>query len=176
MNKALDQALKRYSVVFPSGEELNPSQLGELRADVLALFIIMGEFVGAQSHARTYRATLGSIVGLTALAHIHDTWWVTSEQGETHPGFLTRYEVASQVIKSVSRDMEVGPVGDHPLGFMAQLTGWVSLVLDTWLSRNEVKGHKPINIMRLAYWLFERSEQLEEDLAARGLVPKVAPK
>ncbi|MEV4560630.1 hypothetical protein AB0K51_27045 [Kitasatospora sp. NPDC049285] len=171
INKALDDALKQYSAPMGS-EELNAAQVDELRADALAVLIITGELAGVRSRERTYRATIGSIIGLTALAHINDSWIAGSGSQETHPDFLTRYEAIVQIIRAMNRDTEFGAIGDHPLGLLGQLSGWVSMVLDTWLSRHKVEGHTPINALRLAHWVFERSEQLYAELRERGITPK----
>nr|WSW42940.1 hypothetical protein OG296_07310 [Streptomyces sp. NBC_01001] len=162
-NLAHFQKIKaRYEISSP-GEPLNVEQRDEVEADMLALLMMSGALLGEITPARVYRATGGSVIALTALAHIDESWVASNEPGETHPDFITRYTHAVDVVRKISKDLPIGVEGGHPIGFLAQLSGFVSLILDRWLSR-EKTDHAPIDVLNLAYWLFERASELEAEL------------
>ena len=106
----------------------------------------------------------GSIIGLTILAHINDTWTVPDDPSETHPDFITRYEVAMGILKSMSKSIPIGPEGGHPFGFMVQLSGFVGLVIDRWLTRN-LDGRPPANVLHLTSRLFEQEGRIRDELS-----------
>jgi hypothetical protein len=163
-NKYLERVMRKHGISPPKGD-LNAGQREELQADTLALLMMTGALTDEATPARIYRATAGSIIGLTAMAHINDTWVTPSGSDETHPDFITRYETATGIINQVSEDIPRGPEGGHPKGFISQLSGFVSLILDRWLSKT-LKDHQPANILNLAAWLFERAREMEGEIPA----------
>ncbi|MFB6572277.1 hypothetical protein [Streptomyces noursei] len=166
----LDDVMRKYGIELPD-ENLNGDQLQELRADVLALLMMTGALLNEATAARIYRASFGSIIGLTALAHIYDTWVVPEASSETHPDFLTRYSCATQVITRIAKEIPVGREGGHPLGLLVQLSGFVSIILNNWLAKR-LDDHHPVDVMSLASWLFKRSTELEEELKRLDLWPR----
>ncbi|MGX1973577.1 hypothetical protein [Streptomyces kronopolitis] len=162
INGRVDAELTRMGVNF-SSYDLNEAQVDELRADSLALLMMTGRLTAQVCASSIYRSMAGAIMGLTVLAHINESWVVSNEAGETHPDFLTRYDVATTVIREMSKSMPIGPEGGHPIGFLAQLSGFVSLILDRWLS-SRIEGHSPANVLSLTSWLFERSAEIQEEL------------
>ncbi|MFF2249748.1 hypothetical protein [Streptomyces sp. NPDC058142] len=165
----LDKMLQKYQVSLPEEQEMNDDQLQELSADALALFIMTGALTDELEAPRIYRASAGAIIGLTALAHIDDSWVsIPGAPGETHPDFISRFSLASHLIKAVSSDIPVGDEGGHPFGFLSQLSGFVSIILNHWLAEH-IDGRSPVNVLSLTNWLFERSLELQRELEHLGL-------
>ncbi|MCX5582091.1 hypothetical protein [Streptomyces erythrochromogenes] len=154
--------------ILPPDETLNPEQKDEMEADTLALLVMSGALTGEITSGRIYRAAGGSVIALTALAHIDDSWVASNEPGQTHPDFITRYANAVDLVKKISKETPVGVEGGHPVGFLAQLSGFVSLILDRWLSKN-MPQHTPVNVLSLSYWLFEAAVALEAELKELGI-------
>ncbi|MEW1867447.1 hypothetical protein AB0420_04510 [Streptomyces caelestis] len=161
------KAIQKYGIELPD-RNLNNEQIQEIEADALALLIMAGVLIDEVSAPRIYRALSGSIIGLTALAHISDTWVVSDNLSETHPDFLTRYDCATRVIRAISRDIPKGAEGGHPLGFLTQLSGFVSIILNNWLAKH-LDNHRPINVLSLTNWIFEQSAKVEEELKRLNL-------
>ncbi|MFC8763561.1 hypothetical protein ACFUAG_23010 [Streptomyces sp. NPDC057193] len=162
INGRLDRELAELGIDL-TAYDINSIQVDELRADALALLIMSGKLVSAPTRSSVYRTMSGAIIGLTVLAHIHDAWMVSSQPNETHPDFLTRYDVVTKLLRGMSKDIPVGPHEDHPLDFMSHLSGFVTLIIDRWLA-SEVAGHKEINVLGLTSWLFERRAEVIEEL------------
>ncbi|WP_159066351.1 ImmA/IrrE family metallo-endopeptidase [Streptomyces hygroscopicus] len=163
----LDSVMRKYGIELPD-EELNDDQLQEMKADILALLMTTGALLDEATAPRVYRALAGSVIGLTALAHIYDTWVVSDSSGETHPDFLTRFSCAAQVITCISKRIPVGSEGGHPIGFMNQLSGFVSIILNNWLAKH-LEDRQPVNVLGLTSWLFEQSQEVEKELERLGL-------
>ncbi|MFF4285987.1 hypothetical protein ACFY0R_11765 [Streptomyces sp. NPDC001633] len=170
INRKLDTEMAKLGVDL-SSYDVNEAQVDELRADSLALLMTSGRLMDQVSAPSIYRSMAGAIIGLTVLAHINETWVVSNAPDETHPDFITRYEVATALLKEMSRSMPIGQEGGHPFGFLAQLSGFVSLILDRWLTSHD-DGHSPANILGLASWLFERSAEIHEELNQLKAVPE----
>ncbi|WP_142232668.1 M48 family metalloprotease [Streptomyces calvus] len=158
----LDGVMRKYGIKLPE-ENLNDDQIQEVKADILAILTMTGALLDETTDARVYRALAGSIIGLTALAHIHDTWVVADNAGETHPDFLTRFSCAAEVITCIAKRIPVGEEGGHPLGFLTQLSGFVSIILNNWLAKH-LEGRQPVNVLSLTNWIFERSVEVEKEL------------
>ncbi|MEF9910431.1 hypothetical protein ACIQ64_02905 [Streptomyces sp. NPDC094473] len=157
-----EKILAKYELRHPAGS-LNEDQRDEVQADTLALLMVTGTLTHDMTADRIYRASAGSVIGLTALAHIDDSWVTSNSAGETHPDFVTRYENAVNVISALSRGMPIDENGGHPLGCLAQLSGFVSIILDRWLSE-KLEDHAPINVLGFTSWLFERGAELQGEL------------
>ncbi|MFF1466857.1 M48 family metalloprotease [Streptomyces mirabilis] len=162
VNGKVDEELARLGINF-SSYDLNEAQVDELRADALALLMMAGRLAGQVTRPTIYRTMSGAIIGLTVLAHVHDTWVVPGGPDETHPDFLTRYDMVTTLIKNMSRTIPVGPQGDHPFDFLSHLSGFVTLIIDRWLTSN-IEGHAPVNVLGLTSWLFERRAEVQEEL------------
>ncbi|WTP57643.1 hypothetical protein OHU07_12710 [Streptomyces phaeochromogenes] len=162
INGRLDEELARWGINF-SRYELNEAQVDELRADSMALLMMSGRLTGRVTGPTIYRTMSGAVIGLTVLAHIHDTWVAQSASHETHPDFLTRYDVVTTLLKNMSRSIPIGPQGDHPFDFLSHLSGFATLIIDRWLTSN-IEGHAPVNVLGLTSWLFERRAEIQEEL------------
>ncbi|MFG2724058.1 hypothetical protein [Streptomyces canus] len=162
-----DDIIRKYGIKFPE-EDLNDDQVQEVKADILAILMMSGGLLDELTAARVYRAMAGAIIGLTALAHIYDTWVVADNSGETHPDFLTRFSCAADVITCLSRRITIGEEGGHPLGFLNQLSGFVSVILNNWLAKH-LQDRRPVNVLSLTSWIFERSLEVEKELERLGL-------
>lgn len=144
--------------------ELNESQRQEVQADVAAFLLISGELGGESDRILLYRAILGSMLGLVALAHISEDWSVTDPDA-THPDFITRYSVISGLIVKISKSVPQGDLGDHPLGLLLQLRGFASMVLQTWLSRNKDGVQRP-HFVNIFAWMADEAERLGDQRRA----------
>lgn len=102
---------------------LNASQREELDADVLAFLLAAGACAGDLPLARgLYAAEMGAGTALVALAHVKDAWTTVRAPEETHPGFDLRWAAVRALTQDLSRDMERGPVGDHPRDLLLDLS------------------------------------------------------
>ncbi|QDO08276.1 hypothetical protein [Streptomyces sp. S1D4-23] len=141
--------------------KLNEDQKKEVEADVGAFILLSGLFTENASRARTYRAIGGSMVALVALAHVSESWISTGDQ-ETHPDFLTRYEIVFRLVKEITLKMPVGETGDHPMGFMIQFRGFISAVLQTWASRAGADVKMP-NFLNIFSWMIDLEVEFREE-------------
>jgi hypothetical protein len=162
INGRLDQELAKLGIDLAS-YEVNKNQLDELRADALALLMMSGKLIQNPTAPTICRTMSGAIIGLTVFAHIYESWVNSSDSTETHPDFLTRYDAAAKLLTGMSKSIPIGPRNDHPLDFLSHLSGFVTLIIDRWLS-SEVEGHDPINVLGLTSWIFERRAHVLEEL------------
>jgi hypothetical protein len=96
-------ARARELVDFFLGEEdlqvelrgLSETQLWEVRADVLALFLVAGEFSGDANAITELQAAMGALFGLLAVGLLRGDW--LSGRGESHPSTVTRLAVVARL-------------------------------------------------------------------------------
>ncbi|MET7639524.1 hypothetical protein [Streptomyces sp. NPDC005438] len=138
-------------------DDLNEDQKDEVEADVGAFLLLSGVFTETASRPRTYRAVGGSMLALVALAHVSESW-ISRGEGETHPDFLTRYEIMFRLVREVTLQMPMGEIGDHPMGFMIQLRGFISAVLQTWASKAGADLGRP-NFLNIFSWMTDQGSQ-----------------
>ena len=141
---------------------LNASQLQEVQADVGAFLLMSGALDGKPSRGLIYSAISGSMLGLTALAHIHETW-SSSDPEDSHPDFIDRYSVISGLIIELSRHLPKGEVGDHPQGFLLQFRGFISMVLQFWRSQ-KTDQVKPPEFLNVFSWLLDETVRIDEEI------------
>ncbi len=150
-------------------EQLNPSQVQEIQADVGAFLLLSGELGDGVTRSGVYRSIGGSIIAITALAHISENW-ASADQADTHPDYITRYDILYRVAKELGMNVSIGEVGDHPAGFLLQLSGFISMVLQTWLAHVDEEIKRP-NFLNIFSKLMEKNVELEEELRSLGLRP-----
>ncbi|WP_413801443.1 hypothetical protein [Streptomyces iranensis] len=145
---------------------LNPDQLQEIEADVGAFLLIAGELSGQATRGRIYRSLAGSMLALVTLGHISENWISREGPGETHPGFIDRFDVMSRIVREFTIPLTRGSIGDHPLGLLLQFQGFISIVLQFWMSRakSEVKDPHFLNIFS---WMMDQAVELEKELNSR---------
>ena len=66
--------------------------------------------------------------------------------------------------------LSIGEVGDHPAGFLLQLSGFISMVLQTWLSHADENTKRP-HFLNIFSKLMEKNVELEAELRSLGLWP-----
>lgn len=74
---------------------LSEEQLWEIRADVLALFLIAGEFVGDATATTELQAAMGALFGLLAVGLLRNDW--LSRPDDSHPSTTTRLAVCARL-------------------------------------------------------------------------------
>ncbi|MGY0059075.1 hypothetical protein ACWY4P_21385 [Streptomyces sp. LZ34] len=158
--KTVDEWLSRIGIQDTLGK-LNENQVEEVEADVGAFLLMTGIYSGESSRGRVYRAVGGSVLALVALAHVSESW-VSRGRHETHPDFLTRYEVMFRLIKEVAMKLPVGEVGDHPMGYMIQFRGFISAILQTWASKVGADLKAP-NFLNVFSWMIELEVEFREE-------------
>lgn len=112
---------------------LNNDQRAEIEADVLAFMLIARATKGSVDRNRMYGALAGAVMALVSEAHA-DSNWVNIETRPSHPDFITRFIVVKCLTEWLCADMPKGPIGDHPLGMLSQLTGFVNAAIQSHLS------------------------------------------
>lgn len=110
----------------------NQSQRQELEADILAFMLMARAIESTPTFSNIYRALMGSIIALVALAHIKESW-VEPDKEASHPDFLARSEVITGLTEWLSRGRPRGDQGDHPLGLLVQLHTFSGLAVKSWL-------------------------------------------
>ncbi|MEU9661457.1 hypothetical protein [Streptomyces chartreusis] len=138
---------------------LNASQKEEVQADVAAFLLMSGELNGTFNRGLTYKAVSGSMLALTALAHISEHWF-SDDQQESHPDFLDRFSVVSGIIVGLSTGLPRGGKGDHPLGFLLQFRGFISMVLQTWISKHDNSVNLP-TFLNTFSWLLDEGADID---------------
>ncbi|MCO1618780.1 ImmA/IrrE family metallo-endopeptidase [Micromonospora sp. CPM1] len=141
----VDETIERLKI-FDSLVQLNQSQREEIQADILAYLIVAGATEGTPSFPDLYRAVAGSTLALVALAHVEESW-VELDSAATHPGFTTRFDIIHKLTELLSVEQPAGDIGDHPLGFLAQLSTFAGVALNTWTSRTFPEHQNPVGIL-----------------------------
>jgi hypothetical protein len=141
----------------------NNSQRDEIQADTLAFLIIAKSIDRTAAFNDLYRATMGSIISLMALAHVNDAW-IEPDATASQPDLITRYEVIFRLAAWPSEGRPRGEIGDHPLGLLAQLSGFCSIAVRGWLTRNFPNDHQPINILQVGNHFLEYACWLDEEI------------
>ncbi|MET7820046.1 hypothetical protein [Micromonospora zamorensis] len=139
----VDQTVEKLGL-YPAMAALNTSQREELQADLLGYLIVAQAVEREPTFSDLYRAVAGSSLALITLAHVTQEW-VESDSAGTHPGFVTRFAVLQSLTESFTVDSEAGEIGDHPLGFLAQLSTFAAVALSSWMSRR-YPGEQPATI------------------------------
>lgn len=142
-------------------DRLNDDQKQEVEADVGAFLLLSGNLSEKATRVRSYNAVGGSMIALVALAHVSNSW-VSRSDNETHPDFLTRYEVMFRLVKEITMSLPVGEIGDHPMGFMIQLRGFISAVLQTWASKVGADVKMP-NFLNTFSWMIDLEVEFREE-------------
>ncbi|WP_435285309.1 hypothetical protein [Streptomyces bacillaris] len=145
---------------------LNEDQVEELEADVGSFLLLSGVLSGNVSRSRIYRAVGGSMLGLVALSHANDTWL---SGGESHPDFLTRYEVMYRLIKELVMDMPIGVSDGHPMGFLIQIRGFISAILQTRASNSGGDFKKP-NFLNVFSWMIDQEVEFKKELKSKRVI------
>ncbi|MBQ1020659.1 hypothetical protein KBX71_22665 [Micromonospora sp. D93] len=161
---AVDEAIECLGI-FDSLAHLNQSQREEVQADILGYLIVADAIEGKPSFPDLYRAVAGSTLALVTLAHVTGSW-VEFDTAATHPGFTTRFDVVHRLTELLSVEQPAGGIGDHPLGFLAQLSTFAGVALNTWTSRAFPEREKPVGILEATDHLL----RLMDDVYSR--IPK----
>lgn len=125
---------------------LNPSQRSEAHADILAFLIVGRTIDRTPSFPDLYRATFGSILAFTALAHLNGTW-IDPDVAATHPSFRDRFMIVRCLSTQLSSGRVRGESGDHPLDLLAQLATFTSVAFNDWLARRSPEKFSPANLL-----------------------------
>lgn len=143
-------------------DKLNSDQKQEVEADVAAFLLVCGLLSEGASRPRIYRAIGGSMVALVALAHVNEAW-VSSGANSTHPGVLERYEILAKIIKEITMDLSIGEESkDHPIGFLIQFRGFISVVLQTISSRMGADVSAP-SFLSVFSWMIDCEAEFREE-------------
>ncbi|MFD7103737.1 hypothetical protein [Streptomyces celluloflavus] len=154
-------------------DDLNEDQKEEVEADIGAFLLLTGLFTETASRSRTYRAVGGSMLALVALAHVSESW-ISRGEGEMHPDFLTRYEIMFRLVGEVAQQMPMGEIGDHPMGFMIQLRGFISAVLQTWESKAGADVGMP-KFLNLFSWMVDEGSRFMKERQMHNCVVTETP-
>ncbi|MDX3057849.1 hypothetical protein PV394_22365 [Streptomyces sp. NE06-03E] len=138
---------------------LNKSQIAELESDVGAFLLLSGAFSNNISLPRIYSAVCGSMLALVSLAHVNDTWTSTAEG--SHPDFLVRYDLIARMIREVSMEIPLSKDG-HPVGFLIQFRGFISAVLQAWISNGKGEIQMP-NFLDIFSWMIDLEAEFKEE-------------
>lgn len=143
--------------------KLNQSQTQELEADILA-FVMMADAINKTApFTRLYRALVGGIISLVALAHVNDAWIDTS-QNPSHPNFIVRCTAISALIEWLAESRPRGAHGDHPLGLLTQLLGFSGVALNAWLHRSLASEVERVTISSVANHILKLAEEYESKI------------
>ncbi|MFJ8022132.1 hypothetical protein [Streptomyces sp. NPDC096311] len=143
-------------------EKLNSSQKQEVEADVAAFLLTCGLLSEGGSRPRVYRAVGGSMIALVALAHVNQSW-VSEGVSSTHPGVLERYEILAKIIKEITMRLPIGEEGKgHPIGFLIQFRGFISVVLQTISSRMGGDVDPP-SLLNIFSWMIDLEAEFKEE-------------
>jgi hypothetical protein len=126
----------------------NSSQRQELHADILAFMITANAINGTPTFNGLYGALVGSMISHVALADVNESW-IEKDASASHPDFIARCEVIAALTEWLSKSRPAGSVGDHPLGLLVQLQGFLSLAINAWLNRgapNKVRRASVLDI------------------------------
>ena len=115
-------------------QKMNNIKRQEVQADILAFMIMADAIDGPAEFMRLYEALIGSVISLVALAHISETW-IETDCRASHAGFVDRIEIIAQLAEWLAGYRPRGAHGDHPLGLLTQLCGFVAITLNAWLHR-----------------------------------------
>ncbi|MGW5557921.1 hypothetical protein ACWER9_11925 [Micromonospora sp. NPDC003944] len=162
----VDQTVERLGL-FDSIAAFNNSQREELHADLLAFLIVARAIERQPNFSDLYRAVAGSSLALITLAHVADEW-VESDSAGTHPGFVTRFALIRSLTDAFSADAPPGEIGDHPMGFLAQLSTFAGVALSTWLSRR-FPDEKPATIEQAMTHLIHLMNKVYDRAGSIGL-------
>ena len=144
---------------------LNPSQVQELHADILAFMIMANAINGIVSFQRLYRALVGSMISHIALADINESW-IEKDDSASHPDFIARCIVIAALAEWLSKSRPVGDVGDHPLGLLVQLQGFCALAINAWLSRSFPDNVRRVNILDIVDHVLKLASETYEKIPA----------
>ena len=144
---------------------LNPSQIQELHADILAFMIMANAINGIAPFHRLYRALAGSMISHIALADINESW-IEKDDSASHPDFIARCIVIAALAEWLSKSQHVGDVGDHPLGLLVQLQGFSALAINAWLSRSFPDKVRRVNIADIADHMLKLAAEAYQKIPA----------
>ncbi|MEU4523117.1 hypothetical protein AB0F52_30960 [Amycolatopsis sp. NPDC024027] len=160
--RAVDEAIQGADI-WNELIKLTLPQKREIHADILSFLMIADSIERAASFSNIYRATLGSTLSLLALTHVNEAW-LEDDSASTHPGFDVRFKIISELVKWLSADRKREPLGDHPLGLLAQLTGFCAIALREWLSRRYPDEFTKPHLLNWISWLLDESARIESEL------------
>lgn len=146
---------------------LNPAQVQELHADILAFMIMANAINGIAPFTRMYRALAGSMISHIALADINENW-IEKDAHASHPDFIARCEVITALTDWLSKSRPVGEIGDHPLGLLVQLQGFCSLAVNAWLSRIIPSEVQRITILDITDHVLKLALEAHNKIPARS--------
>jgi hypothetical protein len=159
--KALDQVLENPDL-FDRLRYMNPDQVQEAHADILAFLIVAHVIDRAPAFAQMYRAIMGSVIALTAMTHLSGAW-IETDSGATHPSFLDRIAIIEILTRIYSAGRPRGHAGDHPLDLLAQLQTFVAIAARDWFARNMPDKYRPARFLdAVAKFLDLRWETLSD--------------
>lgn len=165
-DKAVRDALGN-QILFDIVSPLNSCQKQEAHADILAYVILARAVDRTPSFAELYRAHLGSILSLTAFAHLTGNW-VELDGQASHPGYVDRFRMVDALTEIFSAGRGRGEIGDHPLGLAAQLHGFVSTAVADWFSRRFPGERHPHDLLGVVSWLLDQGVEASAKLDAQG--------
>lgn len=142
---------------------LSNSQREEIEADTLAFLITANAINRKPDFSDIYTATYGSIIALVALAHVNESW-VELDEAATHPGFVDRYEVIYKLVHWFSTGRQKGKSGDHPLGLLAQLSGFCAIAMHGWRQRLDPRESGEFNILSIIKYLLDQTNKIHSSV------------
>lgn len=130
---------------------LNPSQVQECQADILAFLLIARVFTPSDipSGPDLYRAEMGAVLGLTSSTHVKDAWVTGSDPDETHPGFDVRFSIIVELTRRLCGDRPRGTMGDHPMDLLIDLGAFASVAFDAFRRRLGVGPGRRLDLLEL---------------------------
>ncbi|MCG5466751.1 hypothetical protein MED01_005793 [Micromonospora sp. MED01] len=145
---AVDEAIEQLGA-FHMMSQFNQSQREELQADILAYLIVAQALDGTPQFPDIYRAVAGATLALVTHAHVTDSW-VELDSAATHPDFTERFNFIYRLTEMLSSHRSADNQIEHPMAFLAQLSTFAAVALNTWASRNFPERQKPAGVLHAA--------------------------
>lgn len=159
----VDEALNDADILGRIHGRLSSSQIQELHADILAFLMVAGAIDQRAPLSGFYRALAGSLISHIALADITGSW-IQHKDDASHPDFIARFEAIAALTEWLTQSRPRGPIGDHPLGFLAQLAGFGGFALNAWLHRTLPDKVRRVDILDITSHVLKLAQAAEEKI------------